>query len=275
LQKKRLADEKAGVGEKPPGTPEKAPKKVQPAGFNPLVGMKSPTSAVKYDKCTDCSCNDFSPDTFKKGKCSNCFHIHPVSKDQEDGAPPGKVDDDDDEQPPPPAAPYPGGKEPAKADKTPDTPKPEATKSSSIDASDKPAGLRPSASEASIPAATAASATMSPKVKKLSALGAKGFNPLAGMSTPTAADAASSEPVGKCKECGCEDFSPDPFKKNKCMNCFHIHAPAPPPPKKEEPAPAAAVTVEVIVKCKECGCGNFKPDAFKKTKCANCFHSHV
>ncbi|RIA98629.1 hypothetical protein C1645_75959 [Glomus cerebriforme] len=28
---------------------------------------------------------------------------------------------------------------------------------------------------------------------------------------------------GPCKECGCDDYSPNVFKKGNCKNCFHMH----------------------------------------------------
>lgn len=106
-----------------------------------------------------------------------------------------------------------------------------------------------------------------PIPKKL--IGAKGFN--LGL-TPAE---VLTEPVVKCKECGCDDFSPDSFKKTKCSNCFHVHAGAPPPPSKSGGAKPDEPAVESVPKCKDCGCGNFKPDPFKKSKCSNCFHNHV
>lgn len=246
MEKKRIAEEATA-------TPK--PKKVQPVGFNPLLGMKSPAGpAVKYDKCNDCSCDDFSPDTFKKGKCSNCFHIHPVSKD----APPSPATSpvptpaEEEEQPPPPTTPHPNAKTPEKADE-PKPPAPEPKSPAPLVVED----LKPPATE---------SGGVSPNNKRL--IGAKGFNlGLAPTEAPT-------EPVVKCKECGCDEFSPDSFKKTKCSNCFHVHSGAPPPPKTGGPKPEEPV-VDSTPKCKDCGCSAFKSDPFKKSKCANCFHNHV
>ncbi|CAJ0879947.1 10492_t:CDS:2 [Entrophospora sp. SA101] len=33
----------------------------------------------------------------------------------------------------------------------------------------------------------------------------------------------SSQDCGPCQECGCDDFSPNVFKKDNCNNCFHKH----------------------------------------------------
>ncbi|CAI2168120.1 5128_t:CDS:2 [Funneliformis geosporum] len=33
----------------------------------------------------------------------------------------------------------------------------------------------------------------------------------------------SNENFGPCKECDCDDYSPNVFKKGSCKNCFHIH----------------------------------------------------
>ncbi|CAG8457346.1 15836_t:CDS:2 [Funneliformis mosseae] len=33
----------------------------------------------------------------------------------------------------------------------------------------------------------------------------------------------SNEDFGPCKECDCDDYSPNVFKKGSCKNCFHIH----------------------------------------------------
>jgi len=291
MEKKR-ASEDASTKSTTDGSGSAKPKKVQPVGFNPLHGMKASSGpTLKYDKCNDCSCADFSPDTFKKGKCSNCFHIHPVSKLDAPPSPaltpssPPVIPDDDEEQPPPPTTPFPGTLPKSPETKALDSrtsysgtmPKtPEARLDSSRASSSEPprssvAGgdvslkaipiddaLKPPAGDGSVPT--------SPNAKKL--IGAKGFNlGLAPAEAPT-------EPIVKCKECGCDDFSPDSFKKTKCSNCFHVHAGAPPPPKSGGPKPDE-VTVEAVAKCKDCGCGNFKSDAFKKTKCANCFHVHV
>jgi len=274
MEKKRAADD---VPKKADDTPVKA-KKVQNVGFNPLVGMKQTTGpAMKYDKCTECSCDDFSPDTFKKSKCSNCFHVHPASKDQPQPPPTPTAastaptptaaaasKEEEEEQPPPPTTPYPGT--PAKT--------PEAKAEAKDDVSKKGEVSKPppeplKTDEALKPPPGTESGGMSPNAKK-GMLGAKGFNlGLAPLEAPT-------EPVVKCKDCGCEDFAPDSFKKTKCSNCFHVHAGAPPPPaakaaaaKPDEPAGGA------VPKCKDCACTSFQPDPFKKSKCANCFHNHV
>ncbi|KAF9366686.1 hypothetical protein BGX34_010361 [Mortierella sp. NVP85] len=38
-----------------------------------------------------------------------------------------------------------------------------------------------------------------------------------------ASQAVDSTPVGPCRECQCEDFSANVFKRGSCNNCFHVH----------------------------------------------------
>jgi hypothetical protein len=33
----------------------------------------------------------------------------------------------------------------------------------------------------------------------------------------------TTQDFGPCKECDCNDYSPNVFKKGSCKNCFHIH----------------------------------------------------
>jgi hypothetical protein len=40
---------------------------------------------------------------------------------------------------------------------------------------------------------------------------------------PDLSNSGGTTDVGPCRECGCDEFSPDVFKKDKCNNCFHKH----------------------------------------------------
>jgi len=184
-----------------------------------------------------------------------------------------KDEDSEEDQPPPPTTPYPGT--PAKV---PEGGRP-STNDGKSDASVKGADAqKPAVEPVKVPEealkpptgteAGGAGGAASPNAKK-GMIGAKGFN------LGLAPAEASTEPVVKCKECGCEDFVPDSFKKTKCSNCFHVHAGAPPPPAAKAAAKPEEPAAEAVPKCKDCACTNFKPDAFKKSKCSNCFHNHV
>jgi hypothetical protein len=36
-------------------------------------------------------------------------------------------------------------------------------------------------------------------------------------------EATTQQDFGPCKECDCDEYSPNVFKKGSCKNCFHIH----------------------------------------------------
>ena len=46
----------------------------------------------------------------------------------------------------------------------------------------------------------------------------RGTKPASSATTAVAADS-------KCRECGCEEFRANVFKRGSCNNCFHVHVP--------------------------------------------------
>jgi hypothetical protein len=83
----------------------------------------------------------------------------------------------------------------------------------------RPTGAKP-------PIMRTTSATTTPSFSQIStAASAIARNPMSSviMQAAAASQTASNTNIGPCKECGCDEFSPNVFKKGSCNNCFHKH----------------------------------------------------
>ena len=49
--------------------------------------------------------------------------------------------------------------------------------------------------------------------------------PVARGSKPVAGGLSGAGGDGRCRECGCDEFRANVFKKGRCNNCFHVHIP--------------------------------------------------
>lgn len=266
LEKERVpaelsaASDKIGTDAKPSAVGAAIKKGVPMMGFNPMAGLKKEAGPMlKMENCKDCGCEEFQADAFKKTKCTNCFHVHPVSaeigqeKVTENSVPKGnkekkKLADNHKAEEKvhvfPVQEPLSENEEkcleledsalPKLPEVLPDGPVlPELPSIPKLPELPESTEDGPLISTPPIPDAGPEKDDMPPMLPKVPSTllieevtelpKTSVLNQKGSLPKPNATQ--YSEVVPPCRSCGCDKFQQDRFKPSKCSTCFHVHVP--------------------------------------------------